>query len=969
MSKQSEQILEQQLLNNLHKLGYAFVTIPDEKALLLNLKAQLEKHNSVSLSATEFDKVMNILSKGSVFEKSKTLREKQHLIRDNGDNLYFEFLNSDHWCQNQYQVTNQVSQEGKYKNRYDVTLLINGLPLVQIELKRTGLNLKEAFNQINRYQGHSFGSGSALFQYVQIFIISNGVNTKYFSNNRNQSFKQTFYWTDIENKRQNNILNGFTDTFLEPCHISKMICKYIVLNEAYKIPMVLRPYQYYAVEALIARVKNSNKNAYIWHTTGSGKTLTSFKASQIIMELPEVHKVVFVVDRQDLDYQTIKEFNSFREGCVDGTDNTHNLVRQLLGTYVDKKGEAKNSKLIVTTIQKLNTAISKLKYEKKMADLKDKRIVFIFDECHRSQFGDTHERIKNYFSNSQMFGFTGTPIFADNANKNDLGKRTTKDLFEDCLHKYVITDAIRDENVLRFSVEYVGKYKQKETATEIDIEVEDIDTQELMEDPRRLEKISDFIITNHKRKTHNQTFSAMFCVDSVKTLTKYYDILKRKKEEGLHNLNVATIFSYSANPDDENADGSIREELSVAEEPKVLYGLSKNHREKLDDYIEDYNQLYQTNFTTKNSDDFSNYYKNISKKLKEREKSPENISNRIDILLVVNMFLTGFDAKKLNTLYVDKNLKHHGLIQAYSRTNRIINETKSQGNIVVFRNLKKKTDDAITLFSNKEAIEVIIMKPYEDYAAKFNEAFKNLISITPTVDSVDELVSEEDELAFVKAYRSLMQLKNVLTSFSDFKWEDLDMTEELFDQYKSKYLDLYDKVKSDHQKEKVSILDEVDFELELIHKDEINVAYIIQLLIKLKSQKNKDTSSAEKEIFNLLSTESTLRSKRELIEKFILENLPVIIDADDITNEFNKFWDVEQQKEFKQIVAEENLSAERTEKLIEDYLFAEREPLRDEVLELLEGEKPSLLQRKKLGDRILKRIMDFVQTFIEGMAN
>jgi type I restriction enzyme R subunit len=968
MSKQSEQILEEQLISQLQKLGYAYLPIADEKALLSNLKSQLEKHNQISLSDAEFDKVLNLLNKGSVFEKSKTLRQKQHIVRDNGDNLYFEFLNTEHWCQNQYQVTNQVTQEGKYKNRYDVTILINGLPLVQIELKRRGLELKEAFNQVNRYQRHSFGANSALYQYVQIFIISNGVNTKYYANNRNQSFKQTFYWTDFENKRLTNILNGFTDAFLEPCHISKMICKYIVLNEAYKIPMVLRPYQFYAVEALIERVKNSNKNGYIWHTTGSGKTLTSFKASQILMNFPEVHKVVFVVDRKDLDYQTTKEFNSFSDGCIDGTDNTANLVKQFIGTYKDKKGEAKNTKLIVTTIQKLNTAISKLKYEKKMADLKDKRIIFIFDECHRSQFGETHNRIKEYFNNAQMFGFTGTPIFADNANKNELGKRTTKDLFKDCLHKYVITDAIKDENVLKFSVEYVGRYKQKDTATEIDIEVEDIDTQELMEDEKRLEKIADYIINNHNRKTHSKDFSAMFCVDSVKSLIRYYDIFKRKKLAGEHNLNIATIFSYAANEDDADANGFIPEEVSVVEEPRDLYGLQAHSREKLDEYIEDYNQLYDVKYSTKTSEDFYNYYNDISKKLKDRERQPENVNNRIDVLLVVNMFLTGFDAKKVNTLYVDKNLKYHGLIQAFSRTNRILNEQKSQGNIVVFRNLKNRTDEAITLFSNKEAIEVIIMKPYEDYVAKFDEAFEKLLEVTPTTDAVNDLETEDDELSFIKAFRDLMRIKNILTAFSDFKWEDLKMNEQQFEDFKSKYLDLYDKVKSNHQKEKVSILEDVDFELELIHRDEINVSYIIQLLIKLKSQTQKDTTKAEKEIFNLLSTEATLRSKRELIEKFILENLPIISDPDNITPAFEQFWNEEQQKEFSKIVQEENLSAEKTEKLIEDYLFAEREPLRDEVLELIEGEKPSLLQRKKLGDRILKRIVDFVETFINGMT-
>ena len=853
----------------------------------------------------------------------------------------------------------QVTQEGKYKNRYDVTLLINGLPLIQIELKRRGLELKEAFNQINRYQRHSFGANSALYQYVQIFIISNGVNTKYYANNRNQSFKQTFYWTDEHKKRLTNILNGFTDAFLEPCHISKMICKYIVLNEAYKIQMVLRPYQFYAVEALIERVKNSTKNGYIWHTTGSGKTLTSFKASQILMNLPQVHKVVFVVDRKDLDYQTTKEFNSFSEGCIDGTDNTNNLVKQFIGTYVDKKGEEKSSKLIVTTIQKLNTAISKLKYESKMIELKDKRIIFIFDECHRSQFGETHKRIRGFFHNCQMFGFTGTPIFAENANKNELGKRTTKDLFEDCLHKYVITDAIKDENVLKFSVEYVGKYKFKDgKETNIDIEVEDIDIKELMEDENRLEKITDYILAHHNRKTHSRDFTAMFCVNSIHTLIKYYDILKLKKEQGKHNLNIATIFSHATNEDDADANGFLPEEVVVVEDPKALYGLQAHSREKLDEFIEDYNRLFDTKFSTKDSESFYNYYNDISKKVKEQ---------KIDILLVVNMFLTGFDSPTLNTLYVDKNLKYHGLIQAYSRTNRILNEQKSQGNIVVFRNLKDRTVEAITLFSNKEAIEVIIMKPYEDYSGKFDEAFEKLLEITPTTDSVNDLETEDDELNFIKAFRDLMRIKNILTSFSDFKWEHLKMTEQLFNDFQSKYLDLWQKVKTDHQKEKVSILEDVDFELELIHRDEINVAYIIQLLIKLKSNTQKDTIQVEQEIFNLLSTEKTLRSKRELIEKFIRENLTSIIDTDVIPEEFEKFWNDEQEKAFNQLITDENLSAFRTEKIIEDYLFAEREPLRDEVLELIEGNKPTLLERKKVGDRILKRIVGFVDIFIEGM--
>jgi len=946
MTTQPEQLLENNLVSQLQLLGYSFLPIIDEKDLLTNLKFQLEKHNGIEFTKKEFERVLNILSKGSVFDKAKTLREKQHIVRDNGESIYFEFISQDNWCQNQFQVTNQVSIEGKYKNRFDVTILINGLPLVQIELKRRGIELKEAFNQINRYQRHSFGASIGLFQYVQIFIISNGVNTKYYANNKYQSFKQTFFWSDEQNKTINQ-LDKFAFSFLDTCHLSKMICKYIVLSEAYKILMVLRPYQYFAVEALIDRVKNTTKNGYIWHTTGSGKTLTSFKASQILMNMPQVKKVVFVVDRKDLDYQTTKEFNSFSKGSIDGTDNTMALVKQF----------SDDTKLIVTTIQKLNTAISKKYHQSKMQLLKDERIVFIFDECHRSQFGDTHTKIKAYFNNIQMFGFSGTPIFAENSVKNEHGKRTTKELFGDCLHKYVITDAIKDENVLKFCVEYIGRYKKKDSSTEVDIEVEAIDTKELMESPKRLEKITDYVIANHNRKTHSREFTSIFCVSSIETLIKYYELFQAKKASGGHNLSIATIFSYTANEDDKEANGFIPEELSVGEEPRTLNATQVHSREKLDEYIIHYNQMFGTNFSTKDSESFYNYYNDISKKVKER---------KIDILLVVNMYLTGFDSPSLNTLYVDKNLKYHGLIQAYSRTNRILNEQKSQGNIVVFRNLKQATDDAIALFSNKDAKDIILMQPYEDYVKKFTQAFIDLLRIAPTVDSVSNLEDENKELEYIKAFRELMRLKNVLTTFSDFNFDHLVMNEQLFEDYKSKYLDLYDKVKTDHQKEKVSILDDVDFELELIHRDEINVAYILMLLASLKNGPDKE--KRKKEIVDMIAGEAHLRSKKELIEKFIRENLPNIEDTDTIPNEFEAYWNVEQIAAFKKLCVEEKLSDEKVEKVIADYLFSEREPLRDEILDLIDGDKPTVLQRKTVGERILVKIKKFIDTFINGMG-
>ena len=527
MSKQSEQILEEQLVAQLQKLGYKYAVIADEKSLLANLKMQLEKHNHIQFSNSEFEKVSNILNKGSVFEKAKVLREKKHhIIRDNGDNLYFEFLNVEHWCQNEYQIAHQITQEGKYENRYDVTLLINGLPLVQIELKRRGLEMKEAFNQINRYQKHSFGAGKGLFHFVQLFIITNGVNTKYFSNfgTHPQEFLQTFHWTDEQNNPLNNILNGFTDAFLEPCHISKMICKYIVLNETDKRLMVLRPYQYYAVESIIKKVTENEilngykveKNGYIWHTTGSGKTLTSFKASQILSKIPAIKKVVFVVDRKDLDYQTNQEYDKFSKGSVSSATNTDDLIR---------KFNDPNVRIIVTTIQKLNNAISGRNLFK-MKSIQDERMVFIFDECHRSQFGDTHKNIVGYFNNIQLFGFTGTPILAENAD----GEKTTASLFGKCLHKYVITDAIRDENVLKFSVEYIQTFKQKEHI--IDLKVEQINETEVFEAPERREAIVDYLIQYHDQKTQNRKFCAMMCVQDIDAVIQYYEIFKRKKRNG-----------------------------------------------------------------------------------------------------------------------------------------------------------------------------------------------------------------------------------------------------------------------------------------------------------------------------------------------------------------------------------------------------------------------------------------------------
>ncbi|MER9064963.1 type I restriction endonuclease subunit R [Mesorhizobium sp. M0902] len=958
---QSEIELERSLANRLSGLGYEPVLIHDSVELLVNLRRQLFKHNEKALSGepfsgTEFERVLNHLDKGNVFERARTLRDRFALARDDGSTAYIRFINMEEWCQNEYQVTSQIAQDGIYKNRYDVTLLINGLPLVQIELKRRGIEMKEAFNQINRYQRHSFWSERGLFNYVQLFVISNGVNTKYYANQRKQHFKQTFFWAKPDNTLIAH-LDEFADVFLEKCHVSKMICRYIVLQDTDRVLLVLRPYQYYAVERIIEQVKTSHKNGYVWHTTGSGKTLTSFKAAQILTGLPKVAKVVFVVDRADLDYQTTKEFNHFSKGSVDGTNNTLELVKQF--------GDS-NTTLIVTTIQKLNNAVTADRHDKTMQTVKDARIVFIFDECHRSQFGETHRRITEYFTKAQMFGFTGTPIFAENAAKNDLGKRTTKDLFGEQLHQYVITDAIRDQNVLRFSVEYWGKLRRKDGSL-IDEKVAGIDTKEFFENPDRTEGIVDWIVANHGRKTHSKDFTAMMAVGSVDMLIQYYEQFKTKRAAGLHDLRIATIFTFGANEDDKDADGLIGDpDFNIANDAPQF----RHAREKLDAFIAEYNALYGTNFSTKSNDGFYGYYKDIAKRIKERDKEGFQDKDRVDILLVVNMYLTGFDAKKVNTLYVDKNLRYHGLIQAYSRTNRILNDMKSQGNIVCFRNLKAKTDEAISLFSDKNASEEILIEPYESYVDEFNDWVKELLQITPAPKAVDHLRDESEQLAFIKAFRKLIRILNVLTSFSQFSWNQLFLDQQTFEDFKSKYLDLYDATRNQvSEGEKASILNEVDFELELIRRDEINVTYILALLAKLAeaeaSQDADERASADQKrqgIIDLLGSEPELRSKRQLIEKFIDSYLPKVRSGAEVEPRFEEFWNQQREQSVKMLCESEGLDHDAIAEVISEYHFTQRAPLRDRIVAALK-EKPKILQRKLVIERVTTKLMELIRTF------
>ena len=711
MVTQSEQALENGLIKTLMEMNYEYISIKEEENLYANFKKQLEKHNKKELSLhkrkhltnKEFEKICIYLEGGTRFEKAKKLRDLYPLETEDGERIWIEFLNKNKWCQNEFQVSNQITVEGRKKCRYDVTILINGLPLVQIELKKRGVELKEAYNQIQRYHKTSF---HGLFDYIQLFIISNGVNTRYFANNPNGGYKFTFNWTDAENIPFND-LSKFAYFFFDQCNLGKMISKYIVLHEGDKCLMVLRPYQFYAVERILERVKNSNKNGYIWHTTGAGKTLTSFKAAQLVSELDGIDKVMFVVDRHDLDTQTQSEYEAFEPGAVDGTDNTYELIKRLSG----------NSKIIITTIQKLNCAITKDYYNKQLQEVRHQKVIMIFDECHRSHFGDCHKNIIKFFSNLQIFGFTGTPIFVENAKQ----EHTTKEVFSDCLHRYLIKDAISDENVLGFLVEY---YKGKDNSN-IDYMNE-----------ARMKEIAKFILANFNKSTIEGEFNALFAIQSVPMLLRYYKIFKELNPK----IKIGAVFTYTANSsqDDEQTgmnQGYVNDKV-IADELQAI--------------MNDYNNTFGTSFTT---DNFSAYYDNINLRMKKKKKDMKPL----DLLLVVGMFLTGFDAKKLNTLYVDKNLEYHGLLQAFSRTNRVLNEKKRFGKIVCFRDLKNNVDAAIKLFSNNNPADIILREPFPVVREKFNELSLRFKEKYPDVQSIDRLQSEYEKRDFVLAFREIIK--------------------------------------------------------------------------------------------------------------------------------------------------------------------------------------------------------------------
>ena len=876
---ESEKTLEDNLIKQLCADVYEFVEINDIDDLHLNFRKQVNKHNASrlnghELSDKEFERLLVKIQGKGVYGSSKTLRSLQDITMDDGSTQYIELFNTknNEWCKNEFQVTHQVTMVGKYENRYDVTLLINGLPLVQIELKRRGIDFKEAFNQVIRYKKHSLND---LFRYVQIFIISNGIDTKYFANSdKEMDFQYTFYWTDKNNNRIDNLYDFALD-FLPKCHISKMISRYMVVDDTQKNLMVMRPYQYYAVEELMKRAYETNNNAYVWHTTGSGKTLTSFTLSQLLSTPRELAQVFFLVDRKDLDSQTIEEFNRFQKDTVDMTDSTDTLIAQMKDS---------SKKIILTTIQKMSNACKNDKYQDVIDRFEGKKVVFIIDECHRSQFGEMHKMIKKKFPRAQYFGFTGTPRFAENASQDG---RTTADIFEKLVHHYLIKNAIADGNVLGFNVDYVRTISST-VDIEDDEEVEAIDTEEVLMDDQRISNIVDYVLKIHNSKTNNRRYNAIFTVRSIPMLIKYYDEFKKRNTD----LKIAGIFTFGA-----NEDGELETEHS---------------RDSLERMIRDYNQMFDKNYSTNT---FPAYFTDVSKKVKNTE---------LDILLVVNMFLTGFDAKRLNTLYVDKRLKHHDLIQAFSRTNRIETANKPYGNIVCFQTNKKAVDDAVKLFSLTDNADEVLMKPYEYYRDEFRKAVEELLKHTPSPEEAEHGGDEQEEYKFVLLFRELVRLMVKLKTFDEFEFteDELGMSNQLYEDFVSKYKKIYRDIRPDQQK--ASILSDVSFDIELLRNDKINVHYILELIKNAVSEpsrekRRKTLDEIEKMIES--ATDPELYMKSDLIHGFI-DSIASEMDPDaDFEYEYNQYMEEQRTNEIREVAAKYQIPEPKINRLIGDYEF------------------------------------------------
>lgn len=929
---QSEAELEKEFIRMLEEQGYEYLIIHDSNALVENLRKQLEIVNNYKFTNGEWERFFNnniANNNDGIVEKTRKIQTDhvQVLKRDDGTSKNIYLIDKKNIHNNRMQVINQYEEnEGNHKSRYDVTVLVNGFPLVHIELKRRGVALKEAFNQINRYQRDSFWAGSGLYEYIQIFVISNGTNTKYYSNTtreshikeqtatRNKSkktsnsFEFTSYWADATNKPINDLVD-FTRTFFAKHTILNILTKYCVLTSE-DLLLVMRPYQIVATERILNRIEVSTNykkmgtieaGGYIWHTTGSGKTLTSFKTAQLASNLEYIDKVLFVVDRKDLDYQTMKEYDRFEKGSANGNRSTKILQKQL---------EDNTSRIIVTTIQKLSEFVKRNSNH----PVYQKHLVLIFDECHRSQFGDMHKMIVKNFKNFHLFGFTGTPIFAKNAGrKTNPDFCTTEQAFGEKLHTYTIVDAINDGNVLPFRIDYVNTVKPKEDIE--DENVNAINTEEVLASKERISKVVEYIIDHFDQKTRRNSFydlrgkrlngfNSIFAVSSIPVAKKYYLEFKKQLEEKQKDLTIATIFSFAVNEED-SADGILDDEGFETDL------LDQSSREFLDYAIDEYNKKFKTNYSSEGNG-FQDYYKDLSDRVKHRE---------VDILIVVNMFLTGFDATTLNTLWVDKNLKQHGLLQAYSRTNRILNSVKSYGNIVCFRDLQEQTNDAIALFGDKNASGIVLLKSYDDYYngyedenGKYHKGYEERIAeLIQKYPLGEQIIGEQAKKEFIKDLGNILRLRNILSSFDRFEGNEI-LSQRDFQDYIGMYTDLYEEFKKPAE-ESESIKDDIVFEMELVKQVEVNIDYILMLVSKYHK-----TNCTDKEILGsidkAIKSSLALRSKKELIEGFI--------DRINVNTDVYKDWSsfVREQKEIdlKDLINEENLNEEETRKFL-DHAF------------------------------------------------
>lgn len=922
---QSEAALEAAFIKMLTEQGYEYLQIHTEKELIANLRKQLEKLNNVTFTDKEWQQFFsfNIAnSTDGIVEKTKKIQEDyvQVLKREDGTSKNIYLIDKKNVHNNYLQVINQYStDDGNYKNRYDVTILVNGLPLVHTELKRRGVRLKEAFAQIDRYQRDSFWAGSGLFEYIQIFVISNGTHTKYYSNTTRESsikeqsksnkakskktsnsFEFTSFWAAADNKTIPDLVD-FTRTFLAKHTLLNILTKYCIFTSE-NLLLVMRPYQIAATEKIINKIQISTNykqfgtGGFVWHTTGSGKTLTSFKAAQIASSLPDIDKVFFVVDRNDLDYQTIKEYDKFEKGAANGNKNTAILKKNI---------EDNSKKILVTTIQKLSIFVKKNKGH----NIFDKRVVLIFDECHRSQFGEMHALIVKNFKKYHIFGFTGTPIFPENSPKSSKTLiKTTAQAFGDKLHTYTIVDAINDGNVLPFRIDYVNTVKEKDIR---DKKVEGIDMEAALAAPARIEKVVEYILDHFDQKTKRSSyynlkgkrlngFNSIFAVSSIPVAIKYYKEFQKQLAEKGKNLTVAMIYSYA--PNEETIGGLLDEESFDTD------SLDKASRDFLEDAIKDYNAKFKTNYST-SGDCFQDYYKDLSMRVKNRE---------VDLLLVVNMFLTGFDATTLNTLWVDKNLKQHGLIQAFSRTNRILNSVKSFGNIVCFRDLQKATDDALSLFGDKDAAGLVLLKTYDDYYYGYQDekgvnkpGYKDLINRLLTEYPLTvQMLGESAEKEFIKLFGNILRLTNILSSFDQFVGNEIIKPIDMQD-YLSIYNDLHEKYRKTVDRDNIN--DDIIFEMELVKQIEVNIDYILMLVSKYHESHCKD-----KEILGVIDKyiggSPELRSKKELIHGFI-----ATINTDSIINEdWIKFVNKQKEADIVALISEEKLKEEETRKFIDN---------------------------------------------------